>query len=358
MRVKLTDYTVQGLRLPEGRAQCDFWDTTLPRFGLRIGKRAKTFMLNVGKRRVSLGRYPFTSLKEARDKAKRRLALKYLPPASVRSQDASEWYLEAIKSEKRDATLHVYSTYLKRLPDLPLHQLTVQNLTKALPSAKSAANLCFATFKAFLSWCVEQGHLDVNPLLHRRLPNRKNTRDRLLTDDEIKRIWNASYAYNSFGDITRLLILTGQRLNQIASLEREWIAHSVIQFPASIMKNRMEHHIPVTDTMRLHLAAVPFSSRAVHTTLTIFRDALELPHFTLHDFRRYFSSTASKLKIPIDITEVILAHTSGSRSPIQRIYDRDTRLPQMREALDAYHAHLAAIGCKLTEPARTNSTST
>ena len=74
-----------------------------------------------------------------------------------------------------------------------------------------------------------------------------------------------------------------------------------------------------------------------------FRAALpDIPDWTLHDFRRFFSSTMSKLKVPIDITETILAHRSGSRSPIQRIYDRDTRLPQMREAFQKYEHHLFA----------------
>jgi hypothetical protein len=34
---------------------------------------------------------------------------------------------------------------------------------------------------------------------------------------------------------------------------------------------------------------------------------------------------------------------SGSRSPIQRVYDRHDRLPEMREALTLYEKHLAAI---------------
>jgi hypothetical protein len=34
---------------------------------------------------------------------------------------------------------------------------------------------------------------------------------------------------------------------------------------------------------------------------------------------------------------------SGSRSPLQRIYDRHDRLPEMREALQLYENHLASI---------------
>jgi hypothetical protein len=52
---------------------------------------------------------------------------------------------------------------------------------------------------------------------------------------------------------------------------------------------------------------------------------------------------------PLDITEVILDHQAGSRGPIQRIYDRHSRLPQMKRALELYQDHLMHI---VGQPAR------
>ena len=76
-------------------------------------------------------------------------------------------------------------------------------------------------------------------------------------------------------------------------------------------------------------------------------DALcEVENFVIHDFRRYLSTTMAKLRVPIDVTEAILNHVSGSRSAIQRVYDRHDRLPEMREALELYERHLAAIAAK------------
>ena len=51
----------------------------------------------------------------------------------------------------------------------------------------------------------------------------------------------------------------------------------------------------------------------------------------------------AKLRVPIDVTESILNHVSGSRSPLQRVYDRYDRLPEMRAAFELYEKHLAAI---------------
>ena len=50
-----------------------------------------------------------------------------------------------------------------------------------------------------------------------------------------------------------------------------------------------------------------------------------------------------RLSVPIDVTETILNHVSGSRSQIQRIYDRHDRLPEMRQAMQLYEKHLAAL---------------
>src|SRR5262245_30972792 len=60
-------------------------------------------------------------------------------------------------------------------------------------------------------------------------------------------------------------------------------------------------------------------------------DALcKVPNFVFHDFRHYLSTTMVKLHVPIDVTEVILNHMSGSRDPVQRVYDRYDRFPEMK----------------------------
>jgi integrase len=70
---------------------------------------------------------------------------------------------------------------------------------------------------------------------------------------------------------------------------------------------------------------------------------MELPPWTLHDLRRTFSTNQARLGTPPDVTEAILNHKTGSRSPIQRIYDRYDRLEPMRRALFAYDAFLVAL---------------
>lgn len=344
----LSDVTLQ--KLPYG-SQYTVWDA-IPCFGIRVGRKTKTFVVKQNNRYYVIGRYPIISLKVAREEAKRRLALKYFPKSSINTLEASKQYLDAIKGEKRPNTLYVYQLYLQRLPRGSLHQLTAQQLYNALPNTRSAANLCFSAFKAFLSWCVERGHLTANPLIGRRQPNKVKSRDRLLTDDEIRLIWQESYNHNSFGAIVRLLVLSGQRLTPISAAKKEWIDYTAntIVFPAYIMKGNTEHQIPLLPYIQRELTSLPFPKQSISAAMKRFREALpHIPHYTLHDARRYFSSTMARLKVPQEVTEKLLAHKTGKMTPIAAVYNRHQYLEEQREALEKYHSHLRDL-LNLPEP--------
>ena len=69
----LTDLAIRALPHPPV-GQKDYVDDSQPGLMVRVGKRTKTFMVVVSKskarERVTLGRYPATSLADARSKAK------------------------------------------------------------------------------------------------------------------------------------------------------------------------------------------------------------------------------------------------------------------------------------------------
>lgn len=69
----LNDIKLKSIPYATGN-QYVVWD--FPSFGVRVGKRTKTFVLKIGNDYHVIGRYPIISLKEAREEAKRRLALK------------------------------------------------------------------------------------------------------------------------------------------------------------------------------------------------------------------------------------------------------------------------------------------
>lgn len=371
MRTRLNDLTIRSLKTDA--IQADFWDATLPGFGVRVSRRGtKTFILKHKNKRYTLGRYPFVTLRNAREEARRRIALKYLPPSALPAKQLIATYLQCRRPDLRPISYYRMERLLTAyFPNLSIGTVTAADIYAALlPLAPSHRNLAFAFFKAFLTWCVEQNHLAKSPIANSRLPHRRKSRDRLLTDDEIRSIWCESHTHDVFGAIVRSLILSGQRRSQITQFQHSWIKDDTIVFPAFVMKTNEDHTIPVTERLRAHLPSQPRPFRSHSSAMRKFREALKadlapngalvnnlehcaqpsIPHFTLHDFRRYFSSTMAKLRVPIDITEALLSHKAGSRSPIQRTYDVYTRLEPMRDALQKYEHYL--FSTVLTEQSR------
>ena len=320
------------------------WDA-LPTFGIRVGKRSKTFVLKKANRYQVIGPYPAITLKQARDEAKRRIASKYLPQTSQMAPEAAKTYLQAIRSEKRPATHEAYSIYLRRLPAKPLSNITAAELYNALPEGKSAANLCFSTFKAFFSWCAERDLMPANPLLKKKQPNKLKSRDRLLTDEEVRLIWKETFNHAAFGTTVRLLLLSGQRLNQIASLQIQWLQKDILVFPPYIMKSGTEHQIPLLPLVEKELSSLPFPKLNISLCTKKFREALpQIPDWRLHDARRYLSSTMAKLGVKQEVVERILAHkTGGAISAIAQIYNRHSYENEMRAAFELYEEHLQRI---------------
>lgn len=344
MRQVLNDLTIRSIATD--LIQLDVWDAKLPCFGVRVTRRGtKTFILKTANRRYSLGRYPYVSLKDARDEARKRIALKYLPAPALPARTIIERYIKARTPNLRPSSLEQTEFRLRYFPNLQINQASARKILDPIQDlAPAYQNVVYATFKTFLNWCVENEYITVNPLAGTRTPHRRRSRTRLITDDEMRRIWPESFKHDEFGSIIRCLILSGQRLNQIARFNPAWIRDELIIFPAAIMKNNQDQTLPLTQNLRAHLEGLPLQFKSYSGAMRKFRGTLtDVTHFTLHDFRRYFSSTMAKLSVPIDVTEALLAHTSGSRNPIQRTYDRYDRLLPKRSALEQYENYVLSI---------------
>src|SRR5437016_14310062 len=128
VRSKLNDVIVAKLKLTISGQYC-VWDAGLPSFGVRVSTHSKAFVLKKANRYHVLGRYPAVSLKQARDEAKRRIALKYFPETRT-----SIHAIQAIEEYLRTATVRPKSHYLyaraleAHFPKKLLHAVTLQEL--------------------------------------------------------------------------------------------------------------------------------------------------------------------------------------------------------------------------------------
>src|SRR5437879_4330417 len=108
-QIHLTDLAIQ--RLPASDSYVTYWDQALPAFGIRIGKRSRTFVIMKGteRKRISLGRYPALTLKDARQKAYAFCSAQYIQaPASTApsAQFAVDQFLQSHAAKIRSKTLH------------------------------------------------------------------------------------------------------------------------------------------------------------------------------------------------------------------------------------------------------------
>ena len=122
-------------------------------------------------------------------------------------------------------------------------------------SGAVSANRFRATLSSCLNWCAREGLTDSNPAA---FTNRRAeaSRDRVLTDGEIRAIWNALPA-SDYGDVVKLLILTGVRRAEISDLAWNEIdfERGLIVLPPARTKNGREHLIPMSGPVRVILEA-------------------------------------------------------------------------------------------------------
>lgn len=322
MQVKLTDITIRQLPNPE-KGHKMYWDTVVPGFGVRVTAKSKAYFIVYGTERRSktLGKYPAMPLKTARDEAKRFQVTDTPKQQLQRLTDAREAYLRECDTKNAKKTVDQYRLYLEKVNKQSLSDVTRSDVDLNSPHAVMA-------WKVFFNWCIRNELTDSNPFAHTQA--KWKSRNRVLTDGEIKKVW--AYEFPPYSTYLKLLLLTGQRVNQFAQFQHSWIHDDLIHFPAEVMKGGRAHTLPVTpmvaDLLDKHQ---PFNGWSkAKSRIDKF---VTIPHWTNHDLRRTHSTIQAKLGTPLHVTEAILSHTSGQVSGIAAIYNQYDYLNESRTAL-------------------------
>ena len=184
------------------------------------------------------------------------------------------------------------------------------------------------------------------------------SRTRVLSDDELKKVWIAAEQTDGhFGVIVRLLITTGQRRGEIAALQSSWIKDDTITLPAAITKNGREHCFPIGAR-----AAQLLTTHEPQTGLFFLargsedrpfcgwsnsKEALDqlsgVKNWTLHDLRRTFATRLAEMGVAPHIIERLLNHVSGQISGVAATYNRASFMPEMAQAVRNYEAYLTKV---------------
>ena len=277
--MKLTQRRIETLECPAGKKDVLVFDDEQAGLGVRVTAGGKSYLAQYrhagGKRRVPLGSCSAISLASAREAVRALMGdvAKGRDPARERKEAAAEAKRKAAHDaltlgalleqweklrlfEKREryateavrALRYAFAKNLKR-PAADLDRGAIVRVldTLAKDGKTAMASRTAAYGRACYHWAVKRGSLSANPFENLPLePVAK--RDRVLTDDELRAVWNTTGGPGSFDAIVRMLILTGQRREEVAGMTWDEIAPdlSTWTLPPTRAKNNVAHVVPLS----------------------------------------------------------------------------------------------------------------
>ncbi|MCZ6721991.1 MAG: integrase arm-type DNA-binding domain-containing protein, partial [Proteobacteria bacterium] len=272
-KIRLMARTIDRLDAP-GSGHIDYWDEALPGFGLRVsqgGRKAWVVMYRVRgrKRRLTLGTYPPMPLVDARAKAKAAMVRvqggadpaeeKRVESDALTFSRVADEYLERYakprkKSWRADEKV-LQRDLLPRFEHRRIAEITRRDIRDIVNAIKARgapiqANRTFEIVRKLFNWAVAEDYLDRSPCVGLSKPAKENRRDRVLTEDEIRRVWRAIEAEQPLiSSLFKLRLITAQRGGEIASMRWEEIefASGWWTIPGERTKNGLTHRVPISN---------------------------------------------------------------------------------------------------------------
>jgi integrase len=420
MRVNLTERRIAALAPdPEGRRRPELRDAMVPGLIVRIAARRKVFALHARfpgakhpTRRV-LGEVGTVTLDAPRDTAREWLAQvrKGIDPAAEarRRQDeerraraaarvadecrfervADDYLKRKVKGQRRarEAERIVRNVLVIAWGDRPISDITRRDVVRLVEvindrPAPIYAQLVFSHARSLFNWAINRGiyglehspcdRVKVGDLVSRR----KQPRQRVLSDDEVRCLWKASGRLGyPWGPLFRFILLTGLRKTEAAGARwKEFdLERKVFSVPPERFKSNAAHLVPLSGDALVIIAALPrfrrgdyvFSFSFGETPALVLHSAkrrldslmlrylralarlrgedpaaVALEPWQTHDLRRVVRSKLAALEVNDTVAELVIGH---AKRGLQRVYDQHRYEPQMRRALEAWASELSRI---------------
>ena len=386
--MRLTKTTVAKLDVPPGPAEITYYDDDLRGFGVRArrgGKRSWVAVYRIGKkvRRVTIGDVTIVGPDEARAKAKEVLARADLgedTQAKRKEEQAKaattlgailDLYIKQyVEKRQRPKTQHETKRYLsvswQSLHDLPLHQIARRDIAAKLAdivenSGAISANRARTALHGFFVWALRQGIAEINPVAGTAAPAAERKRDRVLTDDEIRKIWLATDGLGDFAAIVRLLLLTGQRREEVAGMcwNELDLDRALWSIPAGRTKNGRAHDVPLSNTALEILKSrerspgrelVFGAGKGPFSGWSKAKAGLDkgsaMSDWRIRDIRRTVVTGMAESGVQPHIIEAVVNHLSGHKGGVAAIYNRATYAAEKCDAMEKWADHLHHVVAK------------
>jgi integrase len=377
-RVHLTDTLVRDMPTPtEGRVEVP--DEQVPGLYLIVrpsGTRAWSLVVRIhrgGVKRMALGKWPAISCRKARQlaqEAKGAAATGRDPrdrdPSTLTVAQAAESYLDRKPHAKaafdRDVLPALGARRLATISRGDVAALMDAVLGRSKDQKQGGrvgANRLRSAFGAFLRYCYEQGWVASNPAKDIR-PHREQSRERVLSPDELVKLWRGTESDTPSALAIRLALLTATRISEVVGASWQEIDSQagIWRIPGERTKNRRPHELPLSTLAfaTLDRARALGDPRWVlpgnkpgthlhrispHTHIRLNRVAWGIPlGFSPHDLRRSAATALADLGTAYRVVQDILNHTRGGPTGV---YVRMSAIELKRTALQTWSDYLAGL---------------
>jgi integrase len=382
MKLKtITDTAANKLKTPK-TGQLDYFDGAYPGLALRVshgGRKSWVYFYRIGGKlkRFTFGSFPAMTVAAAHDewrKASGMVAAKKDPAQARKTPDAGrtdfggvakEW-LKRDQAQNRSHKVVEQTLARKVLPHWEHRQITdisrrdVLDLIDGIADNGTVilARRVHASLHRLFAWAVGRGIVEINPLTNLPKPGSETRRDRVLTEDELVKVWRSAEKLGwPYGAAFRMLILTSARREEIGQLRWSEIVGDTINLEGARTKNGEPHIIPVSTPA---LTLLDQSPRIADSDFVFtisgksplarwsgpkadLDDLAQIAPWRTHDLRRTTATGLQKLGVALQVTEAVLGHTAGSRTGVVGIYQRHDYATEKRAALEAWGAHVMAL---------------
>ncbi len=416
---KVTKRNVDALK--KGARDQFLWDDEVRGFGLKVtpaGNKVYLIQYRMGgrgskTRRYTIGQHGTWTAEAARDEAKRLLAKvdQGIDPADekaerekarkasadstfgllldrfVRDYLKKKWKKSHAMAE-RSLTTHALPHFRKK-PVGSIGKTDIVEMLESIKHPKSGLPLvgarrnAYAVLHAFFGWAVEEDDipLDRNPLASVDPPEAPEEREHTLEDWELRLAWLAAADLGPpFGPVYRLLILTGQRREEVAGIDWRELNRAAAQWslPSGRAKNGVANTIHLTapaiaeldaiaggtkwprrgfvftTTGETHVSGYSRAKKRLDKAMAAIaeREAKEagedptpIAPFVVHDFRRTMATGMQRLGFRWEVIEACENRIGGTRAKkgSGKIYQRHDWGPEKIKAWEAWSRQVELI---------------
>ena len=347
------------------------------------------YRLNGKQEKLTLGKYPDLTLKNARLKRddaaqyaaigkspaqRKRATKKENRPDTTVQQFGERFFREVLSKDRTDLTIprrYFDKSIVPGIGTKQLRDVTVDDVRTIIWKKKdegfdAAAGQVRGVLKQIFDYGLSCGLVPSNPVLAlpMRHVHKSKSRDRALAPEEIRRFVRAMFESNirrQFKLGLYLILLTMVRKSELLLASWQDVNYDTAEWhiPAEHSKTGKQHIVflsrQATELFKeLQVLAGestlvlpgrgslsrPFAHNAMNLALNVALRGQDIPAFTIHDLRRTSSTLLHENGWASDVVEKALNHTIGG---VRGVYNKAEYAPQRRELLQFWSDYVELL---------------